>query len=323
MKLSDSKILAIKLIALFVAILLVFSSVFIIRSCSAPPKYEEISARLEELVNASYDVNDIIWGEGAPTYERVYDPKASMSLYESGKTFTDADGNEQPLNYHYYNALSDSDKTVIAFRKQKDFTAPYAYAYISKTELDSAALASLFPMPEGASNSSDFYSLLYSDAEGGSFAYLVPYSEPSYDFYYTAVDPADYDYILTDSKFSSVDEIKSFVRTVYSDSYADSLDSILFDGVLEGDFIQKARYASYTGSSGAPMLASLNTFKPLFTERRVYLFETARIDRDNSNDSSVCVILYSYLPSDPENLVEAKLSLSLQNGEWFLSAPTY
>ena len=120
MKLSDSKILAIKIAALVLAIILIFSSIFIVRSCSAPPDYSEISARVEELVEASYDVNDVIWGAGVPTYERIYDPKASMALYESGKTVTDANGNEQPLNYHYYDALSDSERTVVAFRKQKD-----------------------------------------------------------------------------------------------------------------------------------------------------------------------------------------------------------
>lgn len=323
LKLSDSKILAIKIAALVLAVVLIFSSVFIVRSCSAPPDYSEISARVEELVMASYDVNDVIWGAGVPTYERIYDPKASMSLYESGKTVTDADGNEQPLNYHYYYALSDSERTVVAFRRQKDYSAPYRYAYISDSELDSAALASIFPLNDASSADSELYSLLYSDAEGGKFAYLVPYVEPTYDFYYTAADPVDYDYILADSALSSVDEIKAFVRTVYSDSYADSLDSVLFDGVLEGDFIQKARYASYNGSGGTPMLASLNTYKPLFTERRVYLFDTARIDRDNSNTSSVQVVLLSYLPSKPENRLETKLSFALQDGEWFLATPTY
>ena len=317
---KDFKI--IKIIALVAAIALIISSIFIIRSCSAPPDYEEIRARVEELIEASYDINEVIWGAGLPTYERVIDPKSSLILYETGKTYLDKNGEEQPLNYHYYYTLC-KDRTVIGFRQQKAYTSPYSYAYVTDTACDASSLAAIFPLAEGASADDSLYTEVYSSAETGKFAYLVPYIEPAYDFYYSAADPSDYDYVLADSPYSSVDAIKDYVRSVYAESYADSLDSILFDGVMEGDFIQKARYSLYTNSRGVSMLASLNTYKPLFTERRVYLFDTARIDRNNSNDKSVQVEISSYLPSSPDKLVTAKIVFSLQNGQWFLASPTY
>ena len=61
MKDTTKKIL--KILAIVIAFAIIISSVFIIRSCTAPPEYEEIRARVEELIEASFDVNDVIWGE--------------------------------------------------------------------------------------------------------------------------------------------------------------------------------------------------------------------------------------------------------------------
>ena len=51
-------------------------------SCGTPD-IEEIRGRMEELIEASYGVNVLLFGEGPATYERVYDPKASMQYYEA------------------------------------------------------------------------------------------------------------------------------------------------------------------------------------------------------------------------------------------------
>ena len=57
-----------KVAAAVLALALVVSSVFIFRSCSAPPDYEEIRDRAEELIEKSFDINDILWGEGLVRY---------------------------------------------------------------------------------------------------------------------------------------------------------------------------------------------------------------------------------------------------------------
>ena len=71
------------------------------------------------------------------------------------------------------------------------------------------------------------------------------------------------------------------------------------------------------------MLVSLNTYEPLFSERRVYLYDTAKIDRSNSNDSSILVEFSTYLPSNPDKIEVAKVNFSLVDGVWYLSSPTY
>ena len=310
----------IKAVAIALAFALIVSSIFIIRSCSAPPDYEEIRARVEELVEASFDVNDIVWGKGLPTYKRVY--ATTRTLYESGETYIDSKGQEQPLNYYYY-YVSGLDDRIIAFRKEKEYVADFSYAYISDVQLDAKTLTEKFPLAEGQENNEAFYTEIFADAESKKYIYLVPFVEPDEEsFYYVSSDPTDYDYVLAGEKYASIDAIKEYVRTVYASDYADSLDSILFDGVMEGDLIQKARYMSVESGRGT-LFASLNTFEPLFEEHRVYLYDTARIDRSNSNDTSVVVEFSTYLPSAPDDIVLAKLSFTLQDGVWYLASPTY
>ena len=312
----------IRIIALVVGIILIISSLFIIRSCSAPPEYSSIRTRLEQLVEASYEVNEIIWGKGLPTYERVSDPRSSLELYKTDKTYTSNDGKELPLNYHYYYPIS-SEYTVIAYRREKDYKADFRYALLTDKEYDATALALLFPATAQGTEES-YYTELYADETSGKRAYSIPFTEKKYDFYYTAADPEDYDYILADSPYASVDSIKEYIRTVYDEKYADSLDSVLFDGIAEGSLVMKARYSPYVNSRGVSMLASLNTYEPLFEEERVYRFETGKIVRNSSNDERVVIEVESYLPSEPDKNETSILAMTLgKDGKWYLSAPSY
>lgn len=308
-----------KISAAVLAFALIISSIFIVRSCSAPPEYEEIRSRVEELIEASFDVNDVVWGEGLPTYERILSP--ARVFYESGKTYLDSEGKEQPLNYYYY-YVPKTDESVLAFREQKALNEDFRYAYVSSAKLDLSALSALYPLTDAAEASDELYSEIYSDASQGVYVYRIPFVEVTYDFYYISSDSSEYDYVKTDSQYASVDAIKDYVRTVYASEYADSLDSILFDGVMEGEMVQKARYTAINSSRGT-LLASLNTFEPLFSERRVYLYDTARIDRSNSNDTSVVVEIDSYLPSSPDKILLAKICFVLQGDNWYLASPTY
>jgi len=321
MKDTTKKIL--KILAIVIAFAIIISSVFIIRSCTAPPEYEEIRARVEELIEASFDVNDVIWGEGLPTYERVMAP--TMKYIETDKTYTDDKGEEHPLNFYYYYVSEVEKKNVIAYRerhvdavKEGDFR----YAYLTNEPKDVETLSSLFPLVEGQTAAEGLYSAVFTDESAGKYAYSIPYVEKTYDFYYTIGDPADYDYVRQDSKYASVDSIREYVRTVYSEEYAESLESFLFVGYMEGDWIQKAHYDTYESSRGE-MLAKLNAFEPLFKERRVYLYETAAIDRKNSNNSYVVVDFSTYLPSNPDKIEIASIAFTLQDGVWYLATPTY
>ena len=311
----------IKAVAVVLALVLIVSSIFIVRSCSAPPDYEEIRERVEELVEKSFDVNDIVWGNGLPTYERVTKP--IWQNYESGKTYLDENGEEKLLNYYYY-YLDISGAQIVAFRPHKTNDENFKYGFVTRESINPATLTELYPILDGQNASDDFYKEIYADAKAKTYVYSIPYAEKDYEFYYVDGDPADYDFVVDGSKYASVADIKAYVRTVYASDYADSLDSILFDGVTisEGSLVEKARYATIDTSRGS-LFASLNTFEPLFAERRVYLYDTARIDRRNSNDSTVVVEFDSYLPSSPDEITLTKVCFALQDGVWYLSSPTY
>ena len=76
-------------------------------SCSKPPEYSEIEERFRELVEASYEINDIFFGKGLPTYERVTDPKENTSLYVKAET---------EERYYYYELEDEVYGKIVAYK---------------------------------------------------------------------------------------------------------------------------------------------------------------------------------------------------------------
>lgn len=315
---------AIKIIAFIIAGILIISSIFLVRACTAPPEYAEIKDRVEYLINASHDVNDIVWGKGLETYERVFDPQSSLEIYETGRTYTDSNGLEKPFNYYFYRTL-DTDFVMYAYRPTHEPSALFTYAYMSNEPLDAQELAAKFPKGEDHPDNESYYTLVSSDEEKSKYFYIVPFTETEYEFYYSKSDPEGYDYVVQSTEYNTVEKIKAYIRTVYSEDYAASLDALIFDGVLEGQFVSLPRYTNnFNYKLGGEALTKLSGYEPKFEERRVYLFETAKINRDNSNSWSVQVEIDTYLPSEPSKIVVAKVNFDLSDdGQWYLSSPTY
>ena len=272
-------------------------------SCSKPPEYSEIEDRFRELVEASGEINEIFFGEGLPTYERITDPKSSTEVIV--ETTTDEDGTEKKI-YHYYYRVPDKEYDVLyAYRKSyKD-----DYIYLSVVT---------FPI-EGKE-------AFYADAEKSLYAYVVEgYAEPEYEFFYTAADPEYYDYVRGDCKYSSVAEIKAAAEKVYSKEYLDALYETMFVGsVSDNEYVEAtgARYIEYADDEGNISLMMANDMTVFITETRQYDFSTAKIVKP-SNADYVTIEIESYLPSKPEARLTVKLSMILQDGEWMLDSATY
>ncbi|MBE6596932.1 MAG: hypothetical protein E7641_04595 [Ruminococcaceae bacterium] len=83
-----------KIISLTLALLFILAA---LTGCSKPPEYSEIEGRLKELIEASYGVNDILFGEGLPVYERVYEHEI--------KVYRDKTDNKT----HYYYEINDAE----------------------------------------------------------------------------------------------------------------------------------------------------------------------------------------------------------------------
>lgn len=72
-----------KLIALVLCMLFLVPS---LSACRKPPEFSEIEARLAELIEASYEINEIFFGEGLAVYEHVSDPKSSTEILRDDET---------------------------------------------------------------------------------------------------------------------------------------------------------------------------------------------------------------------------------------------
>lgn len=314
MKLNLTK----KIIILVLAILLLVGSVFIIRACSAPPKYEEIEARFRKLLEDSHEVNVVLFGEGLPTYPHVTDPKSGTKVIHTGEYTTNSQGKEVERLIYYYYTL-DTENKVVAYRDSyfDDFT----YAIISDTPLENNELAEKFP--KAADDKAEYYAEIYASEEEGRYCYSIPYKEAHYDFYYTDRDDAGYDYVSLESDYRTVDDIKALAESVYSMTYSNSLYTTLFDGISSGGVVEPPRYRETTASNGSLLLAQSNTYEEMKVEKRVFLFDTAKINKLSSNKNLVRISIDSYLPSNPDKIVTKEITLVYENGDWFLNNPTF
>lgn len=269
-------------------------------SCSKAPEYSEIEERLKELVEASYEINEIFFGEGLPTYERVYDPASTMKVL----TKTDPEDPAKELRIYYYEISDPSLGRVIAFRSS--YLSPYEYVQVLSEKDDTRT---------------PYYE------ENGAYCYLLTeYTPPSYELFYDESDPYDYDYVRVDTGYLSIGAIKEAASKVYSAEYLESIYQMMFDGaagITENSQILSARYMEYSDpDTGVISLMKSNTFEPLIKEKRLYDFSTAKIVRPK-NGKYVTIQIESYLESKPNERLSVKLALKLQNGEWMLDGATY
>lgn len=164
--------------------------------------------------------------------------------------------------------------------------------------------------------------------EDGLSCYLLTaeeYKEPEYESFYDEEDPLDYDYVTADSPYLTVDSIKAAAEEVYSEDYLNAIYGTLFVGALGADDALagvSARYIEYADSNGTVSLMMSNTYEPLIRETRVFDFSTAEIVKP-SNGKYVTIAIDSYLPSAPNDRLNVRLSMALQNGVWMLDSATY
>lgn len=282
-----------KILALILSVFLLIPCLF---SCSRPPEYAEIEGRFKELVEASYEINQLFFGEGLPTYERVYDPRSTTNVYRD---------EVNRKNYYYYELVDPNLGRVIAFRDS--YLVDFSYVQVLNEE-------------DGTREP------YYKHPTGKIVCYLLSnYTEPAYEFFYDAEDPEDYDYVRFDQPIQSIQQIKEMAEAVYSKEYLNSLYDSLFVGTVSATGSVSglsARYMEFTDEEGRVSLMESNTYEPLIHEKRLYLFSTAKIVRP-ANKKFVTIEIQSYLESTPQNVQRVRLSMALQDGVWMLDSATY
>ncbi len=264
-------------------------------SCSKAPEGYEIEERLEWLLNESTGVNELVFGEGLPTYERVYDPLDSLKYYEN---------KEADVRYYYY-TFTDGDMDILAYR-----TRSYG------TDFSYLRIVSQSDYEPGMRD-------VYFDAEAKTYYVPLPdYEEKKADFYYNSSFPEDYDVVVIESAMT-LDAMKEYVETVYSKDYSEALYETLFMGAVSGESgFLGARYMEFADDNGTVWLMESNTYEPLVKEKRLYDVSTAQVLR-GSNSEYVRISIESYLEGAPDERLTVELSLIKQDGEWFLDSPTY
>ncbi len=357
-----------KLIALLLcAVMLALS----LTSCGKPPEFSDIEGRLRELIEASYEINEIFFGEGLPVYERVSDPKNNMKIiraedesrvtyyyeltdaglgrviayrvsnlaYSFAQVLTAPDGTREPIwqdtekgLYAYavdYSHEKTAENEVVTLKDEQAGTITYYYELTDKnlgrvvahrTSDVAYTYVQVLTAPDATREA------VYENADEKAYAYKIPYTEPTYDFYYQVDDPTDYDYVRFDAKYGSIAAIKEEAEKVYSKEYLSAIYLALFEGTPinddEGLKNLSARYYEHADDYGGVSLMKSNTYKPLITEKRIFDLSTAEIVRPKRKNF-VTISVESYLESAPQNRETIKLTMILQDGVWMLDSGTY
>ncbi len=274
------------IITMFLAALLLPA----LASCAKPPELGEIRDRVEGLIEASHEINVIFYGEGLPTYPRV------TSVYDQTLTYS------EKYDVYYY-VFDDSVQGKLVMYFDKD-TNNYKFARI----VEAADV-----------KESDGTPILH-DEESGVYLFATEYTEAKPEYVYNEKDIEGYNVVRTDAKYVSIDEIKSAAEEVYSAEYLKGVYEAAFTGLSSGS-------VSSGGVIGARfieqeyLLRQSASAKNYITAKRIYDYSTMKIVRP-SNDKIVNITIDSHLEGSDE-ILNVRLTLVLQDGQWYLDTPTY
>ncbi len=348
---------------IFITLICLVLCVSSLTSCSRPPEYAEVEARFRELIEASYDLNEILFGEGLPTYEKVYEKK--FEVYQD---------KENDKVWYYYELSDENVGNMLGYRdtditfyvlsdKELDgeVVDTHSGKKVYRIDYDDSRIDSKDKKVEQSVDSetgvTSYYYTFEDETLGkiyeyrrqvmkylvkldkakegvlpvysadGVYYYPVEYSEPTYDFYYTEDDPEGYSFVRLDSDYITVDDIKKHAETVYSADYLKGIYEMLFTGVVITDEYESgkmaARYCHYEDEDGQTWLLSLDGYELELGEKRIYDFSTAKVVRPG-NKSFVNIEIESYPESSPDKRETGTISMVKQDdGKWYLDSPTY
>lgn len=134
---------------------------------------------------------------------------------------------------------------------------------------------------------------------------------------YQGLGQSQYEYFMENSKFLTVDMMKTAAEKVYSDEYIASVYETAFDGVSLDGGVAYVRYYE-----DADWIYQSTYVTPLIENERMYDYSSMEIVKP-SNASYVNVQIDSYTLNDPENVSTITLSFIYENGNWYLDTPTY
>jgi len=292
------KKIIIRLISFCLALI---AAVPIFTSCSKAPELDSVKDEFIALIEKSVEVNEIFFGEGLPTYQRV-----------------EGNGNLVYIEEHqaYYAFITDGENVIL---KYKIGDGDWQYAVKTSEAANMEAI--------------------YTDSEG-NFYYPTEFDESKYEYVYDENSPENYDYVRVDCKYQDLESIMAAAESVYSTSYLKGENwkegdmgyggvyAAMFDGMALGSDIVYARYRVDSSIDGFYLLKS-NEFEPYFEEHKTYKYDTMKIIKPSREDLVNIEITAIGRYIDYENFTVANgehtvtLTFVKEGGEWRLDTPTY
>ena len=306
-------------IIVLAAVLVALSVFLIVRAMSGgtPPALEEVKDRYVSLIEASFDVNEILFGKGLPTYPRISDEMQTCPItfreeeYRiSYRCYEDSAG-RSVVQYQRYVVVKEEEGNIYYDARTGEMLSPddNPYAYVEKT---AEVRDGVDPLQQG----------------GGYYYYeITDYETPS--FYYTAEDEIHYDYCTFDCGYISTSDIKEAAEQVYSASYLAKVYESLFTGIAYAEYENAIQYASYRDyvADGQSYLQKLNPEAvgqspwPTLSTRH-YDYDTMQIAK-GSTAKRVIVEIESFVEGKENERTIVKLAFLLEDGAWYLDSPSY
>ncbi|MBO5269602.1 MAG: hypothetical protein J6B77_02370 [Clostridia bacterium] len=348
-----------RIITCLLCITLLSSTVVLFSSCGK--KIKDLSpyrAEFKELIEQSFAINDILFGEGLPVYSR--EESMGELHYSKEKTaeyvsyFKETVGKELPeqlytdteSKFRLYHWLY-RDPELTKSTGEKIYVCKYSMTYylpegtddegnpdydmVTETKYALQRENASAALPSGISVGD----VVYTTKEGTVYYDLNDYKEPVFEYEYDESDNEYYDVCRLDGKYIDILSIKAAAEQVYSMDYLTAIYSSVFDGI-RSDFgndsssVLLARYIEEAGEEGGTVyLRKSNITEPLYKEHRTYDYETMQIAKPYNKDRvNVTVEAYgTYFSSETKQIETGKhtvrLSFVLQNGVWRLDSPTY
>ncbi len=273
----------------------------LLSSCSQAPAAEEISARVDELLRGSQQINKIFFGEGLPTYPR------NSTVYDMPLTYSEEHG-----VYYLEFEMQEGENACYSGKMIMYYdTDARDYKFLTVNGLDYSPTTAVEVEP------------VYTDEKTGDKYYSAAYKASRPEYNYTEDDGlANYDVVRTDSPFVSIDAIKEEAEKYYTESYLEAVYSSAFDGVAfstDGGVsgVRGARFTEYEG-----MLRQRNDIEPYILKERVYDISTLKIIRP-SNSERVNITIDSHLEGESEILKVNLVIVLGEDGKWYLDSPSY
>ena len=283
-----------RLIAAIIVVAVVLGSLGAVLTVRAvqknkPPDLAALRPRSEALIEASHEVNVILFGEGLPTDPRVYQtwyPRLPFFVAEEGGVFTVSE-TETDDRLYYYEFTDPDVGDIVAYQycvTRRDASDAVYYVDIETGDRLAALDRGRFRYAKKTQTPGE--ADYHKDGSENYYYKLPDYVEEEAEFYYSADDEPDYDYVRDDCPYLTTDSIKEKAETVYASTYLAAVYEWLFTGITVSEResgILRARYIDYENTeSGGSHLMKSNTQAALSVDR-VFLYDTMRMVKPSNS----------------------------------------